>query len=158
MHEQKLNAELTAKCATVVPTTEGLTAQDEHLKKSKYGDEEIITFGYVEKWFYSMKDTLMLKERIELWIFKALFDESIQFQACKLDLLENEHDSIKDSEKFKKALPVCLTDNKKVNQMVLDDVFDEFGIWQQMKINDLLMYAYELCNENILKLLVYMLI
>ena len=51
MNEQKLNAQLIAKYANVVATTQDI---DEHLKKSKYS-KEIAALGRDEKWFCLLK-------------------------------------------------------------------------------------------------------
>merc|ERR1711933_281167 len=101
MDEKNLSEEMVKRFATLAPSEEEVNKMKEEMKKNKWTAEDAKFFGAAEKFWYTLHDIPSVQNRLMLWGFKMSFDELVDDQQKKVNILIDAHSQIFESTKLK---------------------------------------------------------
>eukprot|EP01084_Bolivina_argentea_P024445 45544_1 len=157
MDEKNLSEELVKRFADLAPSEDETKKLLEEIKKNKWTKEETDCFGKAEAFWYILSDIPAIKNRLMLWGFKMSFDEMVEDQQKKVNILIDAHSQIAESIKLKQILKVVLAVGNYLNASNKNGEANGIKLEVLCKLEgtkgldggySLLMYIYELIAEK----------
>jgi len=157
MDEKALTEEQIKRFAELAPDEEEVGKMINAMKDGGLTAEDAASFETAESYWWNIHDIPSIKSRLELWSFKMSFDELVDDQQKKVNLLIDAHAQISESQKLKQILKVVLAvgnylnssnKNGEANGIKLEVLSKLEGTKGSDGGYSLLMYIYELINDK----------
>ena len=157
MDEKNLSEEMVKRFASLAPSQEEVDKMLQTMKDKKWTKEDAEYFAQAEAFWWAVHDIPSIQTRLMLWGFKMGFDEVIDDQQKKVDILIDAHSQVSESQKLKQILKVILAvgnylnasnKNGEANGVKLEVLAKLEGTKGTDGGYSLLMYIYELINEK----------
>merc|ERR1712129_466651 len=157
MDEKNLSEEMIKRFAQLSPSQEEVDQMLAHMKKKKWTAEDAEYFAPAENLWWQLHDIPSIQNRLLLWGFKMGFDELVDDQQKKVNILIDAHSQISESDKLKQILKVVLAvgnylnaknKNGEANGVKLEVLSKLEGTKGTEDGSSLLLYIYELIDKK----------